>query len=271
MTSSALTTIESTALISMGDYAVPSQQTQQRYPALQVSNYRPSADSKPVWVFSDGSAAIFSESARDLLKLQPIVCHYDEPVEMFQPTAQMQFAVMAYPKVFTQHKESKKVDFLRKGVMFKENNLVSIAKLLLCPIVDGTPLEDDNGVPQIVTLKLSSTRAGLVKSQRADDLTLDRINREYLKSAGRSSGWLLQLAAIGITPIVRKISSSSDPKLSSMAIDFALDIGIPLDSSHWAGMAALAQSQELLDYNANPFNIESVGSNSELVSEYIDF
>lgn len=246
----------------MGDFAIPSQQAAQLYPALQVSTYRPGGDSKPVWVFSRDSAAIFSESARLALKLEPMTCYYNDDVEMLKPTADIRFAVLAYPQTFTQHKETKKIDYLREGVKFKENGLVSVSKLLLCPIVDGVPLEDDNGVPQAITLKLTSTRVGLVKSKDGGAVTLDKLNRDLLKSVNMSKGWLMQLASIGIKPIVRKIGSSADPKLSSLAIDFTIDTAIPLDSSHWAGMATFSQSQAILDYNANPFNIKAVAANS---------
>lgn len=268
---SAIATTQPAVLVTMGDFAIPSQQGAQLYPALQVSTYRPGADSKPVWVFSPDSAALFSESAQLLLQLKSVTCHYNDSVEMLQPAADFRFAVLAYPKTFTQNKDTKAIDFLREGVKFKENGLVSVVKLLLCPIVDGQPLEDDNGVPQAITLKLTSTRAGLIKSKDAGAVTLDRLNRDLLKTAKKSSGWLLQLASIGISPIVRKISSSTDPKLSSMAIDFALDTAIPLDSSHWAGMAAFAQSQAILDYNANPFNIKANANSFDVLDSEIEF
>jgi len=272
MKSSAIATTGSSALATMGDFAIPSQQAAQLYPALQVSTYRPGGDSKPVWVFSQDSAAIFSESAKAALKLVEITCYYNDEVQMLQPTVDLRFAVLAYPKTFTQHKETKKIDYLREGVTFRENGLVSVAKLLLCPVVDGVPLEDENGVPQAITLKLTSTRVGLVKSKDGGAVTLDKLNRDLLKSANKSKGWLMQLASTGINPIVRKISSSSDPKLSSLAIDFTLDTAIPLDSSHWAGMAAFSQSQAILDYNANPFNIKATAANSfDVLDSEIEF
>lgn len=272
MTSAIITAeSQSVVLATMGDFAIPSQQGAQLYPALQVSTYRPGADSKPVWVFSPDSAALFSESAQALLRLESVICHYNDSVEMLKPAADLRFAVLAYPKTFTQNKDTKTIDFLRQGVKFKENGLVSVAKLLLCPIVDGQPLKDDNGVPQVITLKLTSTRVGLIKSKESSAVTVEKCNGDLLKTAKKSNGWLLQLASIGINPIVRKISSSTDPKLSSMAIDFALDTAIPLDSSHWAGMAAFAQSQEVLDYNANPFNIKSNATGFDVLDSEIEF
>lgn len=273
-TSAALTVKQATnsalALVDLLEFAIPAKVRGQLYPALQVSSYRPAMDSKIFWALNPESAGLLSESAKKTLKLTEVICQYDNPTLMHQINADIRFAVLAQPETFTQHKDSKAIDYLRDGVTFKNNGLVSLAKLLLVPIVDGTPILNDNGIPQIVTLKLTSTKVLLIKNRDTNVPSLATLNRDLCLQLKKGSGiWLLHLTSIGLTPTPRKLSSSTDPKLSSIATVFDLDPTPQLlDREDLPGIFALAQTQEVLDYNANPFGIKEV--NAEFVPEFTD-
>ena len=273
-TSAALTVKKSDnnalALIDLLEFAIPAKTRGQLYPALQVSSYRPAMGSQIFWVLNPESAGLLSESAKTALKLTEVICHYDNPTVMHQINADIRFAVIAQPETFTQHKESKAIDYLREGVTFKDNGLVSIAKVMLVPIVDGTPILNDNGIPQIVTLKLTSTKVLLIKNRDAGVPSLATLNRDLCTQLKKGSGiWLLHLTSIGLTPTPRKLSSATDPKLSSIATVFDLDPTPQLlDREDLPGIFALAQTQEVLDYAANPFGIKEVGG--EFVPEFTD-
>lgn len=258
------------ALADLLDFAIPAKTRGQAYPALQVNNYRPSMDSKIFWVFNPESVDLLSTSSKDVLKLSEVICHYDNPTVMYQVNADVRFAVLVQPEIFTQNKETKAVDYLRPGVTFKDNGLVSIAKVMLVPIVDGTPILDDNGIPQIVSLKLTSTKVLLIKNLNAGVPSLATLNRDLCTQLKKGNGiWLLHLTSIGLSPVARKLSSASDSKLSSIATVFDLDPTPQLlNREDLPGIFALAQTQEVLDYAANPFGIKALGS--EFISEFTD-
>jgi len=270
---SALTTTASNnalAFADLLDFAIPAKTRGQAYPALQVSSYRPSMDSKISWVFNPESVELLSASAKDALQLSEVICHYDNPTVMYQVNADVRFAVLVQPEIFTQNKETKAVDYLRPGVTFKDNGLVSIAKVMLVPIVDGKPILDDNDIPQIVILKLTSTKVLLIKNLNTGVPSLATLNRDLctqLKKGNRI--WLLHLTSIGLSPVARKLSSASDSKLSSIATVFDLDPTPKLlDREDLPGIFTLAQTQEILDYAANPFGIKNV--NAEFAPEFAD-
>ena len=270
---SALTTTASNnalALANLLDFAIPAKTRGQAYPALQVSSYRPSMDSKISWVFNPESVELLSTSAKDALQLSEVICHYDNPTVMYQVNADVRFAVLVQPEIFTQNKETKAVDYLRAGVTFKDNGLVSIAKVMLVPIVDGTPILDDNGIPQIVILKLTSTKVLLIKNLNTGVPSLATLNRDLCTQLKKGNGiWLLHLTSIGLSPVARKLSSASDSKLSSIATVFDLDPTPQLlNHEDLPGIFALAQTQEVLDYAANPFGIKNV--NAEFAPEFTD-
>lgn len=264
-TSAALTVKETAssalALTELLNYAIPAKVRGQLYPALQVNSYRPAMDSQIFWVLNPESANLLCKSARDTLQLTEVMCHYENPTLMYRINTDIRFAVIAQPETFTLHKDSKVVDYLREGVTFKNNGLVSTTKVMLVPIVGGKPVLNDNGIPQIVTLKLTSTKVLLIKNRDSSVPSLDTLNRDLCTQLKKGSGiWLLHLTSIGLTPTPRKLSSATDPKLSSVATVFDLDPTPQLlDREYLPGIFALAQTQEVLDYAANPFGIKDVG------------
>jgi hypothetical protein len=240
------------------EYLIPLDQNGAKYPTLQVDNYRPASLKTALkLIISTESKDLICADAQANLKLTLTTCDFgDGDIEMFVVPADIRFVILAMPKVFAQNKKDKQVYQIQRGDKFKELNRVSIAKLLLAAVVDGKLILDDDGLPQIFTLKLLSTRTQLIESKNKDDKTIKSLNialQNHYKAKRQS---LTHLVSVNLAPVVTLQVSATDSKTSSFASSYEL-IGdaIPLTKEQQGTIFHFVTSDEFKAFNADPFGI----------------
>jgi hypothetical protein len=251
------------------EYFVPMQERGAKFPALQVNNYRPTANSKIDFVLSESSAELMSEDAILKLKLTPVVCQYDDEMDMFAIASEVRWVILTMPRLFSMDKEDKKIYPIQQGDKLKDLNRVTAARLFLAAIVGEDLILDNDGLPQIFTLKLTSTRTQLIQNN-ADKTasTIATLNTSLQKHYKASRQWLTHLVSVGLVPFVDKKVSGEDSKKSSLAVDYKFaDGALPLSPINQATIHSLIISEDFKAIAADPFGLKLRDESAAFVSE----
>ena len=110
------------------NYAVASNQKEQVYPALQVTNYQPrSIEEKIDFCMSETSCDLLNHDS-DLFELEVVECVYGREVElMFKIASDVRWVFLNIPRIFAMDKTTKKVSYPERGVKFIDSNKITIA------------------------------------------------------------------------------------------------------------------------------------------------
>jgi hypothetical protein len=199
-------------------YAITSEYAQadtvtQLYPALQADNYQPKLKDKISICFNEESFNLLSLEAQSSLELSIIEAEFKSgTTNLFQIGADVRLMPLAMPLAFCFNKVTSQYSTIQAGVKFKENNIISAAKVHFCIIVNGVILMDEDEQPQVVTLNLKSLKTQLVKSRtpKKADGSLWGWNEE-LKSQHNVRGWILHMFGFKLTAEPHKfVSAVSD-------------------------------------------------------------
>ncbi|MEO1209885.1 MAG: hypothetical protein AAFX78_10110 [Cyanobacteria bacterium J06638_20] len=242
-------------------YAMPSDQVGQSYPAIQATTYRPGTMSQSVYLcLSQDSFDLLSRESAELVGSGgTAACNYGEDdVTMMLLPESTRFILLGIPKMLKQNKETKDVDYLRRGDKLAGTDWVTATKLIMCLTVDNKLLLTDDGTPQIFTLKLTSSKTKLVSGDRNDRefKSVASMNAGLLKHYKQRRCTLTHLVSVPIIARPEKFSSRTKNE-SSIGILFTLGGSAhPLTEDTQTTMYHLINTDEVKDLLANPFMSE---------------
>ncbi len=192
------------------NYAVASNQKEQVYPALQVTNYQPRSLSEPIdFCMSETSCDLLNHDT-DLFKTEVVECVYGREAQfMFKIVSDVRWIFLNIPRMFAMDKTSKKVSYPERGVKFIDSNKITVARCFLACVYDGNLIIDKDGKPQIFTLKLTSSKTNLIgywksKSETKTIMSLNKALQKHYKINGN----LIHLASVNLVAKPQEFVSS---------------------------------------------------------------
>jgi hypothetical protein len=211
------------------EYAIASND-QQKYPALQADNYQPRNIKETINIcLSEQSVELLSPETITKMDFKVSeVTFGDDDVNVFIPQAEIGWCILAMPRPYLFDKETSQYSKLQAGVKLAGTKKVTAAKVFMCGIIDGQLLLDTNGIPQVFTLNLKSSKTRLLKAitPQPDDKTIYSLNT-WLNKTYKVKGWVAHLASVDLWAVPEKFTSSVTGD-SSLGIYFTLGTKIEL-------------------------------------------
>lgn len=216
-------------------YAIASIDDAQRYPALQADNYQPANSKQEVNLcLSIDSVGMLGSNALSSMVMTPGVANFGgSEVEIGVLPGEIRWVVLAPPKIFAIHKDTRKVFYIQKGQRLKDLGRVNIARLLLAAVVEEAVVLDDDGLPQIFTLNLKSSKSALVGSSREADCgvgrnnghrTIASLNKGLCEHYKLRNTWLTHLVSVRLKAHPEKFKSTQSND-ASWGVRFVFDGG----------------------------------------------
>lgn len=234
----------------------------QRYPALQVNQYR---GVQPKTRLSLCFAQESWDLIPDHLKVKLDACfeevfYQDDKETGIYKIDYVRFIPLAIPRLFKENKVSGSISNLSAFVPGDR----TIAKLFLAVVVKGEVLTHEDGTPLIVTLKLRSYKTQEVIGEDNEPGTLKNLSSELAKKKigmpGRSNIHFVNLEIAPISKVYKNAAGES-----SRSVAYELRSAKINSKENMQAIAKLFEDQELLATMADPFKIKSTGElgNSE--------
>ncbi|MGL5061694.1 MAG: hypothetical protein ACRC62_17125 [Microcoleus sp.] len=249
--------------------AMEGDQSGSRYPAIMADDYKPKNLKTAVKLgLTQDGIDLLSDISGLLLPEQIEVSYNDGKVEeIFQAFAPgVRWVILAQPRLFAINKETGDISKLAKGM--SERGEVSISKVLLACLVGGTLLLDEEGLPQIFTLKLKSSKTSLIGNSRDKDggvkdnkgkstiAALNNAVRASCKGAAKNA-WVAHLASVELGAIAELFESKPDAKgktQSSMGIRFVFGEGAKkVPDAAAKQIVEFISTEEFKTFALNPF------------------
>ena len=238
-------------------FAIPSSISEQKYPALQVTNYKPRTEEDEInFCLSESSLnLLFTEG--NLFETEVVECIYGrDRVLMHQITSKVRWVFLNIPRIFLQDKTTKEISLPQKGVKLFGTNKVTVAKCFLACLVEDKLLLDIEGLPQIFTLKLTSSKTQLIGYQdQSKNKSILALNKEIQKHF-KTRDNLVHLVSIDLKVRAKEFISNYSGD-SSLGVDFQL-VGNAkvLKQEHQQQVFNLVTNEEIQSLFDDPFNLK---------------
>lgn len=239
--------------------ALPSDERGINLPALQALTYQPRALSEAIPLCLSGeSVDLLLESEAAKLGLEAAIANYGgDDVTIFGITAPVRWVVLGIPRIFSVDKSDGTYHPLERGRSLREMGRVTATRLSMLCVVGNAFLMADGGVPQVFTLKLTSSKTGLVEGVKGDDSMknlkdLNKVLQGHYKLRGVS---LLHLVSLEIRAIPKKFTSKYSAE-SSIGVLFILEGGArPLPPEMQKLSHEVASSSDVQAMLKDPFRL----------------
>jgi hypothetical protein len=257
-------------------FAVASKIKEQLYPALQVTNYKPQTlDEQINFCLSENSFNLLDRNQK-FIEIEITECAYGrEAVLMHKIVSPVRWIFLNIPRIFLQDKTTKEISLPQKGVKLFGTNKVTVAKCFLACLVEDKLLLDIEGLPQIFTLKLTSSKTQLIGYQvQSENKSILALNKEIQKHF-KTRDNLVHLVSIDLKARAKEFVSNHSGD-SSLGVDFQL-VGNAkvLKQEHQQQVFNLVTNEEIIALFDDPFGLnlteELNSSNDYLSTENIDF
>jgi len=243
------------------EYGIASEQSGQQYPAIQVSEYQPKNLKGEVrLVLSEASVDLMNPDFIPRVAIASESCDYgsgDALMFAIEPTAR--FVILAMPKTFAMDKETKEVFSLQKGQKLKDLNRVTASKLFLSMVIADEIVLNNDGTPQVFTLKLTSTKTALIGGDRDEkgSATIHSLNKSLESHFGAKRQWLTHLVSVSLKVKPEKFTSAINGKSSNGVLFFLEGGARALPSENQKLTFDLVSSDEFKELAKDPFRLNS--------------
>lgn len=239
------------------DFAAKSNKLGQRYPALQSTDYQPrSLSEQPGFCLSSDSADLLNPDAQ-VLNGEVTECRYGRDSVLMYQVKDLRWIFLNIPQVFLLDKKSKQISYPERGIKLAGSGKVTIAKCFLACLSGDSLILDADGLPQIFTLKLTSSKTQLIGylDNQAETNTIISLNTALQKHF-KSKENFIHLVSVKLVVKPKEFVSSISGD-SSLGIMFQID-GEPqvLSPSHQQKIfdfIKLEDTQALFD---DPFGLK---------------
>ena len=241
-----------------------------RYPAIMADTYKPANTKIKVTLGLTEPHLDLLDDRADGLVGAAVSIEYGEDVEQFSPISDgVRWVVLAQPRLFAENQETKEITGLTKGMSDRGEKTVS--KVLLGCLVGGKLVLDSEGLVQIFTLKLKSTKTNLIGNRTDKDggveknagystiASLNNAVRANCKGAAKNA-WVAHLASIellAVSELFTKSGGGGDGKKkadSSMGIRFIFgERAQQVPSAEAKKIVELSGTEEFKEFAKNPF------------------
>jgi hypothetical protein len=204
------------------EFAIKSNLAEQKYPALQVTTYEPTTLNEEINLCLSESSFELLNTNDNLFDTEIVKCVYRrELVLMHQIVAPVRWIFLNIPPVFLQDKKTKEISYPEKGVKLLGTSKVTVAKCFLACLSGDNLVLDINGLPQIFTLKLTSSKTQLIGYQNKEETkTILALNRSLQKEF-RTKDNLVHLVSVELRSKPKEFISNHSGD-SSLGVVFEL-------------------------------------------------
>ena len=240
-----------------------------RYPAIMADTYKPANTKIKVTLGLTEPHLDLLDDRADGLVGTAVAIEYGEDVEQFSPISDgVRWVVLAQPRLFAENQETKEITGLTKGM--SDRGEKTVAKVLFGCLLNDKLVLDSEGLVQVFTLKLKSTKTNLIGNRTDKDggveknagystiASLDNAVRAKCKGAAKNA-WVAHLASIELLAVSELFTKSGggDGKKkadSSMGIRFIFGEGanqVPREEAK--KIVELIGTEEFKEFAKNPF------------------
>jgi hypothetical protein len=213
------------------DYSVQGESQGPRYPWVQADNYQPKNAKEQVsfGLTEDSFSMLATDIPGDI-----IAASFDDSgdtVPFLVPSNDVRWVILARPRTTGMVKATGDIVPLEKGM--KDRGEVTVSIVLLACVVAGDFVRDGDGMIQVFTLKLKSSKTAWTGSARDKDFgqernagqrTIEQFNQMLVSRAGgRSNQWLGHTASVRLGAKPEKFTAASGD--SSWGIRFGFEDG----------------------------------------------
>lgn len=248
--------------------AMEGDQSGSRYPAIMADDYEPKSLKAAIKLgLTQGGLDLLEGRTDGLVLAEKVDVCYRNNEDVFQAfDPNVRWVILSQPRLFALNKETGDISKLAKGMT--ERGEVSVSKVLLGCLVGGTLLLDEEGLPQIFTLKLKSLKTSLIGNNRDKDggveenkgrstiAALNNAVRASCKGAAKNA-WVAHLASVELGAIAESFESKPDAKgktKTSMGIRFVFGEGAKkVPDSAAKKIAEFISTEEFKAFALNPF------------------
>jgi hypothetical protein len=239
------------------EFAIKSNLTEQKYPALQVTNYEPKTLKEEInFCFSESSFELLNANG-NLFDTEVVKCVYRrELVLMHQIITPVRWIFLNIPPIFLQDKKNKEIFYPEKGVKLLGTNKVTVAKCFLACLSGDNLVLDTNGLPQIFTLKLTSSKTQLIGYQNKEETkTILALNRS-LQQEFKTRNNLVHLVSVELKSKPKEFISNHSGD-SSLGVIFELSGNAQvLSQNNQEQIFNLVSDEEFQTLFNNPFGLK---------------
>lgn len=207
------------------DYTAKSNLSGQRYPALQSTDYQPrSLSEQPGFCLSSDSADLLTPDANSqVLNGEVIECHYGRDTVLMYQIQELRWIFLNIPQVFFLDKNTKQISYAERGMKLAGSGKVTIARCFLACLSGDNLVLDADGLPQIFTLKLTSSKTQLIGylDNQAETNTIISLNTSLQKHF-KSRDNFIHLVSVKLAVKPKEFTSSVSGD-SSLGIMFEID------------------------------------------------
>lgn len=250
---------QATALQAYADTGMEEEKQRQKYPALQLNQYKGLAPNTQLfWCFAQESFALIPEGLREWFQFEELEAWYgdDKPVKIYKINADIRFVPLYIPRLFKENKVSGEISKLSTFI----DGDRSIAKLFLIPVVDNQLLALESKF-LIVTLKLRSFRTKeIIGDSEFDEGTLNKLSAELAKKGyggkGKTNVHFVNLKITPGTSVYKSSKKGSGD--SSRGVSYKLE-SAKLNTPEMMALISGGFTEELKKDILDPFGLDSKG------------
>ena len=231
------------------EYFIAPTEGDQKYPALQASNYLPEDGESEIFLcLNEKSANKLTEGSKSLLGLTEETVKFKKGKDsVFRVTKPFQAVFLGHPSLFCYDKEAKVYSRLEKGMKLAGTKKVTATRMLLAIVCDGKLLAKEDGTIEAFTLKLLSTRTNMATQ-------LNDIHTGLKKKFNAKNSRILHLFgfSLSVSPVEMK-SSVVKGEASWSAVFSVNPDPQPLPDGLQMALCQFAASEEVSQFMKDPF------------------
>ena len=226
-------------------------------PALQVTNYKPRTLNEVIqFCVSADSVELLPDQTFEALQLTKDFVNYgQDDVKIGIINAPVRWICLGQPRLFLLNKAEKTYAPLTRGSI--PAGFVTATRLALVPYAGGNILLNNEGDPQIFTLKLTSNKTRIVAGSKGDRSgSIAGLNDALLKHYSQPRGLsLVHLCSIEVTVKPERFTSSRTGE-SSTGVMYALGGAKPLPPSLQTVITDYVRTEFVQGLLRDPFGLE---------------
>lgn len=239
-------------LILNSKYFIAPSEGEQKYPALQASNYKPDDEESEIFLcLNEKSADKLTDESRTLLGLTEEMAKFKKGRDsVFKITNPFQVVFLGHPSLACYDKEKQVYSKLEKGMKLAGTKKVTATRMLMAIVCGGKLLTKADGTIEAFTLKLLSTRTNMASR-------LVEIHDSLKKEFNAKNNRIIHLFgfSLGVLPVEMKSSVAKGEASWTTFFSISRDAESLPDEMQMA-LCRFAASEEVVQFLKDPFYLK---------------
>ena len=234
------------------EYFIAPSEGEQKYPALQASNYKPDDEESEVFLcLNEKSADKLTDESKALLGLVEETVRFKQGKDsVYKISNPFQVVFLGHPSLSCYDKENKVYSRLEKGMKLAGTKKVTATRMLMAIVCNGKLLTKADGTIEAFTLKLLSTRTNMASQ-------LIEIHNSLKKKFNAKNNRIIHLFGFSLVATPVEMKSTVVKGEASWATVFSINTDPqPLPDEMQMALCQFASSEEVSQFMKDPFYLQ---------------